>query len=196
MNSTIFVLVHGGGHGGWAFGKVAPYLVREGHAVVAPDLPGHGLNARIPESWWSRAQDPGKFAAEPSPLAQLTLADLAAAVTGVLRQLAGDGRQVILAGHSMAGVLLNQAGETVPEMVSRLVYLSGWMTRAGKSFGDYQQTPEMAATEVPPLFLADPAAVGAVRIDFGSADPAYRARAKAAFAADVDDERALTRPSR
>lgn len=187
-SSRVFVLIHGGGHGGWAFGKVAPHLAREGHVVAAPDLPGHGLNARFPASWWSRAKDPGKFAAEPSPLGQLTLADLASAVTAVVRHYAASGGQVILVGHSMAGVLLNQAGEAVPDLVSRLVYVSGWMTEAGKSFADYQRTPEMAATEISSLILADPGAVGALRIDFSSADPAYRARAKAAFAADADDE--------
>jgi pimeloyl-ACP methyl ester carboxylesterase len=186
--SKIFVLIHGGGHGAWAFEKVAPYLILEGHAVIAPDLPGHGLNARFPESYRSRAQDPGKFAAEPSPLAQLTLTDLASAVTGAVRQVARTEREVILVGHSMAGALLNWAGEAVPELVTRLVYLSGWMTGAGKSFDDYFQTPEMTATEIPSLILANPGVVGAVRIDFGSADPAYRTRAKAAFGADVDDE--------
>ncbi len=103
--------MHGGGHDAWAFGKVAPYLAREGHAVIAPDLPGHGLNASFPESWWSRAQDPGRFAAERSPLAQLTLTDLGAAVTAVVQQVLRPGRQIILVGHSMAGVLLNWTGE-------------------------------------------------------------------------------------
>jgi pimeloyl-ACP methyl ester carboxylesterase len=49
-----FVLIHGGGHGAWAFGKLRPYLVRAGHSVAAPDLPGHGLNASFPGSFWSR----------------------------------------------------------------------------------------------------------------------------------------------
>ncbi|GAA2119521.1 alpha/beta fold hydrolase [Actinomadura napierensis] len=35
--------------------------------------------------------------------------------------------------------------------------------------------------------LADPAVVGALRMDFRSCDPEYRARVKAAFGADVDD---------
>jgi pimeloyl-ACP methyl ester carboxylesterase len=188
MDSKVFVLVHGGGHGGWCFGRVAPYLVGEGHAVVSPDLPGHGVNARFPRSWWSRAQEPGKFAAEPSPTAELTLADLATAVTAVVRQVARPDHRVILVGHSMAGVLLNRVGEAAPELMSRLVYLSGWMTGPGKSFGDYQRVPEMAATEIPPLVLASPGEIGALRIDFGSADPAYRQRAKSAFAADADDD--------
>jgi pimeloyl-ACP methyl ester carboxylesterase len=146
------------------------------------------VNARFPRSWWSRAREPDKFAAEPSPAARLTLADLASAVTAVVRQVARPDRQVILVGHSMAGVLLNWTGEAAPELISRLVYLSGWMTGPGKSFDDYQRTPEMAATEIPSLVLASPGEIGAVRIDFGSADPAYRERAKSAFAADADDD--------
>jgi pimeloyl-ACP methyl ester carboxylesterase len=188
MTSKVFVLIHGGGHAGWCFGQVTPYLVQEAHAVVSPDLPGHGVNARFPRSWWSRAQEPGKFAVEPSPAARLTLADLARAVTAVVRQVARPDRQVILVGHSMAGVLLNWTGEAVPDLISRLVYLSGWMTGPGKSFSDYQRAPEMAGSEIPALILASPGEIGAVRIDFGSADAAYRERARSAFGADVDDD--------
>jgi pimeloyl-ACP methyl ester carboxylesterase len=45
-SGKIFVLVHGAGQGAWAFGKVAWPLARDGHHVIARDLPGHGLRAR------------------------------------------------------------------------------------------------------------------------------------------------------
>ncbi len=35
-----FVLVHGGGHGGWCYRKVAKILREEGHEVYAPTLSG------------------------------------------------------------------------------------------------------------------------------------------------------------
>jgi pimeloyl-ACP methyl ester carboxylesterase len=188
MTGKTFILVHGGGHGGWAFAKVSPHLVQEGHAVLAPDLPGHGLNAQLPLSWRTRAQEPGKIATEPSQVAGLTLTDLASDLIGVVRRAGRPGRPVTLVGHSMAGVLLTQTAETVPDLIERVVYVSAWMVGTGKSFAHYQATPEMASTRIAPLILADPRDVGALRIDFDSADPTYRAGVKAAFAADVDDQ--------
>ena len=35
-----FVLVHGGGHGGWCYAKVKRLIEREGHEVFAPSLTG------------------------------------------------------------------------------------------------------------------------------------------------------------
>ena len=52
-SGKIFVLVHGGAQGAWAFGKVAWPLTRDGHQVIARDLPGHGLRARFPFPIWN-----------------------------------------------------------------------------------------------------------------------------------------------
>jgi alpha-beta hydrolase superfamily lysophospholipase len=52
-NEKIFVLVHGAGQGAWAFGKVAWPLARDGHHMIARDLPGHGLRARYPSPTWN-----------------------------------------------------------------------------------------------------------------------------------------------
>lgn len=185
----IFVLVHGGAHGAWAFERLSALLVQEGHHVVARDLPGHGLSARSPRSYAERPLDPRAFATEPSPIAHLTLRDYRDQVTGTVRRLAArlPHHRIILLGHSMAGLVLNQVGEAVPELVDRLVYLSAWMTADGTSFGDYMDAPELSTGLIPSVLLADPAVTGALRMDFRSADPDYRARVKATFAADVDD---------
>ncbi|MET0904411.1 MAG: alpha/beta fold hydrolase, partial [Acidimicrobiales bacterium] len=37
---TTYVLVHGGGHGGWCYAKVKRRLEAAGHEVVAPSLTG------------------------------------------------------------------------------------------------------------------------------------------------------------
>jgi alpha-beta hydrolase superfamily lysophospholipase len=37
-----FVLVHGGGHGGWCYQLVARRLQAKGHIVYTPSLPGMG----------------------------------------------------------------------------------------------------------------------------------------------------------
>jgi pimeloyl-ACP methyl ester carboxylesterase len=189
-NEKIFVLVHGAGQGAWAFGKVAWFLARERHHVIARDLPGHGLRARYPRSYLERPSDPDRFATELSPLAQLSAQGYADEVTATIRQLAErmPGRQIVLLGHSFAGLTLSRVGEAIPELISRIVYMSAVMPAPRKSLFDYIAIPEFSASKIPPLLIGDPQATGALRLDFRSADPAYRAEIKAAIAADVDDQ--------
>jgi hypothetical protein len=42
-----YVLVHGGGHGGWCYAKVAQRLRAAGHEVYAPSLTGCGDRAHL-----------------------------------------------------------------------------------------------------------------------------------------------------
>ena len=42
-----FVLVHGGGHGGWCYRKLAPLLRAAGHKVYTPTLTGLGERAHL-----------------------------------------------------------------------------------------------------------------------------------------------------
>ena len=186
----VFVLVHGGAHGAWAFARLAHLLAQDGHRVVAQDLPGHGLHARIPSAYHQRPVDPVALAAEPSPLARLTLSDYVDQVSATIRHLADrlPTHQIILVGHSMAGLVLNRVGETLPHLVSRLVYLSAWMTASGRSFHDYAGLPQLAETKIPSILIGNPAVTGALRFDFRSPDQMYRAMAKETFAADVDDD--------
>jgi pimeloyl-ACP methyl ester carboxylesterase len=188
-HGKIFVLVHGGGHGAWAFERLTPLLVQEGHHVVARDLPGHGTTARIPTAYTTRPLNAQDFATEPSPVANVSLTDYRTQVVATVSRLAErmPDREIILLGHSMAGLILNTVGEAIPDLVSRLVYLSAWMTADGTAFTDYMPAPEFATGLIPSVLLADPAAAGALRMDFRSSDPDYRARVKAAFAADVED---------
>ncbi|WP_202866648.1 alpha/beta fold hydrolase [Kribbella voronezhensis] len=190
QEGKIFVLVHGGGHGAWAFERLTPLLVQEGHYVVARDLPGHGLRARVPRSYTTRPLHAQEFAHEPSPIAHLRLADYRDQVIATVRRLAErmPDREIVLLGHSMAGLILNEVGEAVPELIGRLVYLSAWMTGDGTAFTDYMSEPEFATGLIPSILLADPAVAGALRMDFRSNDPGYRAGVKAAFAADVEDD--------
>lgn len=189
QNGKVFVLVHGGAQGAWAFEKLAWPLTRDGHQVVARDLPGHGLRARFPRSYLERPYDPDRFATEPSPLAQLSAQDYADDVIATIRQLAErtPGRQIVLIGHSFAGLTLSRVGEAIPQLIHRLVYISAVMPAPGKSFFDYTAIPEAAASKVPAILIGNPQTTGALRIDFQSTDPGYQAEVKAALAADVDD---------
>jgi pimeloyl-ACP methyl ester carboxylesterase len=184
-----FVLVHGSWHNASTYTLVIQQLAQLGHFAVALDLPGHGLDARFPVSWHQRPFNAAAFATEVSPVAATTLADYSARTIAVIDQVRALGyEKVMLVGHSMGGVTITQVGEMVPNKVQKLVYLAAFLPANGASGLAAALLPEGATNQVPPLWLADPAAIGAMRIDFDSPDSAYRAKVKQAFYADVSDD--------
>jgi len=184
-----FVLVHGSWHNASTYTLVIQQLAQLGHFAVALDLPGHGLDARFPVSWHQRPFNAAAFATEVSPVAATTLADYSARTIAVIDQVRALGyEKVMLVGHSMGGVTITQVGEMVPNKVQKLVYLAAFLPANGASGLAAALLPEGATNQVPPLWLADPAAIGAMRIDFDSPDSAYQAKVKQAFYADVSDD--------
>lgn len=181
-----FVFIHGAWHGAWCWNPVVQALAARGHASVALDLPGHGMEARVPASY--RTQDLAALANEASPLAALTLADYRARVVAAVEglQAAGSG-PLILVGHSLGGATLSLVGEAVPDLIHRLVYLTAFCPVQLDSVLAYLEAPSFATSEVPALFAADPAAAGCLRINHDATDAAYVASCKSAFYADVDD---------
>ena len=183
-----FVFVHGAWHGGWCWSEVARLLAAKGYASVPLDHPGHGITARLPAAYTAKPQDVTALATEVSPLAALTLNDYRDSVLGIIRGLvaAGSG-PVILVGHSSGGATLSAVAEAEPTLIRRLVYLTAFVPVRFPTVLQYLQQPAFAASEVPPLFVADPAVVGAARINHDSADAAYVARVRSAFYHDVSD---------
>ena len=118
-----FVLVHGAVHGGWCWERVVPLLevsprVEE---VVAVDLVGHG--ARLEEK----------------PLDDICLDDYA---DDVVREVEGrDLHDVVLVGHSLAGITLPLAAQRLVSRLRRLVYLSTTNPPVGKSVEDRMNDP-------------------------------------------------------
>lgn len=190
-----FLLVHGAWHGAWCFSKLVPYLERAGHVVTARDLPGHGGRARYPNTFRHRTPDEEAFAIESSPIAAVTLADYVSDVMQALDALVGSGNQpVILLGHSMGGIPVTAVGEAAPEKVLKLVYLTAYMPASGVPAIAYSRAPEAQGGKMGAAMKADPARVGALRINPRSMDPAYMANLKRAFADDVcEDEWAVAR---
>ena len=187
--SLPFVLVHGAWHGAWTYEQVIPQLAAKGHAAVARDLPSHGLNARSPDSFTRRPLNPAAFASEPSKVAGTTLDDYVASIETTILAVAPQAQdQVVLVGHSMGGVPITAVAERMPQKIAHLVYLTAFMPASGVPGVAYIGAPENADEKVGPQLMADPAVVGALRMDHRSEDAAYAAGIKAAFFGDVNDD--------
>lgn len=186
---TAFVLIHGSWMGGWVWGRVAADLLAAGHPVIAPDLPGHGLNARAPRSWRRRPVDPAAFATEPSALASIADAAYAGAVRDAARQARAAGAdRVVAVGHSMGGMPVTLAAAAEPALFDALAFVAALTCVPGKRSLAYMADPRhRAESGLVDLLRADARAIGVLRIDPGSEDPDWQARARAALGADVPE---------
>jgi len=104
---AVFVLVHGGLHGGWCWERIVPLLREAGHAVEAIDLPGAD----------------GKLSG-----AAVTFDDYVAATVAA----AARAREpAILVGHSLGGRSISAAAEARPDLVRALVYVTALLPSPG-----------------------------------------------------------------
>jgi pimeloyl-ACP methyl ester carboxylesterase len=188
VSKAAFVLVHGGWHNHSAWDKVVPLLKAQGFEAFTLDLPGAGVNAIAPTSLGRRPFDPAAFASELSPIAGVTQEERTQAVIDLVREVASpsDGK-VVLVGHSAGGMTISAVVEQVPELLLAVVYLSGFMVPNGMSLLEMLQHETMSSSLGPGLFVGNPAATGATRINVGPADDTYRALLKAAFYGDVSE---------
>jgi pimeloyl-ACP methyl ester carboxylesterase len=185
---AVFVLIHGAWHNHSTWEKVTPILEASGFAALALDLPGAGVNAIAPRSLGSSPFDPAAFAAERSPSAGVTQLQRTQAVVALVREAAslGDGK-VILVGHSAGGMTISAVAEQVPDLLLAIVYLAGFMVPNGMPLLAMLQHETLSSALAPGLFVGDPVAIGATRINAGSTDEAYRALLKAAFYGDLSE---------
>lgn len=110
-----YVLVHGGGHGGWCYQRVAPLLRAEGHEVLTPTLTGLGERAHLLDD----------------------RVDLDRHVTDVAAVLRfEDLHDVILVGHSYGGMVITGTADREADRVGRLVYLDAATPVNGQSLVD------------------------------------------------------------
>jgi pimeloyl-ACP methyl ester carboxylesterase len=185
------LLVHGFWHGSWCWSEVAARLTGAGRTVVAVDMAGHGLRARWPDTASARPFDGAAYAAEVSPVADVDLSAAADLLAAQISDLAGGPRPrpVVVVAHSFGGAVLTRAAQQVPHLIAHLVYVSAVMPASGVPGLAYLQSPEQDGDAIPALLCADPAAVGALRLDV-RAGGAYRARLIDAFYSDVDPDTA------
>jgi len=119
-----YVLVHGGGHGGWCYQRVARLLRSSGHEVYTPTLSGLGERSNL---------------LSPDIDLDLHVRDVAA----VLHY--EDLHDVILVGHSYGGMVITGAADRAADRIGRVVYLDAANPENGQSLLDVAG-PIMEAT--------------------------------------------------
>ncbi len=109
-----FVLIHGAWHGAWCWAAVINELGKHGDHAYAIDLPGSNANA------FDRAK--------------VTLQTYVDAAVRYIedRKL----NNVVLAGHSMAGVVIPGVVAKIPDRIKRAVFVSAVVNEDGKSVFD------------------------------------------------------------
>lgn len=189
MADPTFVLVHGAFSNSFCFAPLQAELGLLGRRSVAVDLPGHGFQATFPAAYQA-PQDLDALATTPGVIRGVTLDDNARHVIGVLERAKRNG-PVILLGHSRGGITVTAVANARPDLIDRLVYVSAWCP-VNLDVADYYREPEMAdvdANAVGAALVGNPAALGLLRSNFRTADPAALAAFRDAFFADgTDDE--------
>ena len=178
------VLVHGFWHGSWCWSLVTKQLAARGIPSVAVDLDGHGLKSRSPASRWGRPFDPAAYATEPSGAAAVTASSAAADLVRQIRVI-GGGKPCVVVAHSMGGTVATAAAELEPSLFARLVYVTAFAPAAGRAAAEYSDSPENKGEMYSALLTADPAVVGAARLDPGDRD--RHAAIRETFYGDVDE---------
>lgn len=109
---TTYVLVHGAWHDGQSWNRVAPLLTAQGHRVFTPSLTGHGDKAHLlsPEVGLTTHTD-----------------DIVSLV------LDHDLNDIVLVGHSYAGMVISSVANQIPERISRLLYLDAMVPTHGEN---------------------------------------------------------------
>jgi pimeloyl-ACP methyl ester carboxylesterase len=129
-----YVLVHGGGHGGWCYQRVARMLRSAGHEVHTPTMTGLGERSHL---------------LGPQIDLDLHIQDILA----VLHY--EDLREVILVGHSYGGMVITGVADRAPGRVSRIVYLDAATPVNGQSLLDVDFFGPRVAAARPAVQLVD-----------------------------------------
>ena len=112
---ALFLLIHGSQHGAWCWEKVRHALRERGHRALAIDLPGHG--------------------AALTPRRGITLEHYRRAVTDFVER--EDLRDLVLVGHSLAGVFMSAAAADLKDRLHKLVFLAAMVLEAGEAPLDF-----------------------------------------------------------
>ena len=165
---TVFVLVHGGWHGGWCWQEVAERLRCSGHRVYTPTLTGLADRSHL-------------FSAD------IDLDTHIADVVNLARW--EDLSEFVLCGHSYGGMVITGAADALRGRVSAAVYLDAFLPTDGDWLFDLagwptptqiaMPTPSTAAfglaetyrSRVDPKLTPHPTRTGVQMLHLTSTDP-------------------------
>jgi pimeloyl-ACP methyl ester carboxylesterase len=111
MKKLLFI--HGAWGGAWEFEEFIDPLSQQGLRAHAIDLLGHGQNE--------------------APISEVTMEAYVSQVIEAAQAIDGP---IILVGHSLAGAIISQVGERIPEKIERLVYVAASLPKNGESVID------------------------------------------------------------
>ena len=109
---STFLLVHGAWHSGRCWDRVVPLLESAGHRVFAPSLTGFGDKAHL---------------LSPEVGLDTHIDDIA----GLIEDNALD--EVVLVGHSYAGLVISSVANRLPQRIAHLVYLDAMVPEDGET---------------------------------------------------------------
>lgn len=134
QNKTMknILLIHGAWGGAWEFQEFIETLGKRGHQAHAIDLPGHGQSA-----------------------AQISMVTMEAYVERVIEVAHTIEGPIVLVGHSLAGAIISQVAERIPEKVERLVYVAATLPRNGETVLGLMQSDEAGELLPNIVFSAD-----------------------------------------
>ncbi|GAA1539344.1 alpha/beta hydrolase [Kribbella lupini] len=112
---STYLLVHGAWHNGQCWERVVPWLASAGHQVFTPSLTGYGDKAHLlgPEVGLDTHVDD---------------------IVGLI--LEEDLTEVVLVGHSYAGLVISSVANQLPDRIAELVYLDAMVPEDGESAVD------------------------------------------------------------
>jgi pimeloyl-ACP methyl ester carboxylesterase len=101
-----YLLVHGAWGAAAEFDEVVKLLSDDGSRITSIDLPGHGENK-----------------------AAIDKITMDAYVQTVVDTINTINEKVILVGHSLAGAIISQVAEVIPDSIDRLIYVAAIVSR-------------------------------------------------------------------
>lgn len=108
-----YVLVHGSWQAPYAWDSVQAHLSKLGNKVIVVELPGHGSDTTAPH-----------------------LLSLDVYRDKVIDAISKADSNVILVGHSMAGMVISQVAEKIPSKISKLIYVGAFLPSSGQALTD------------------------------------------------------------
>lgn len=124
-----FVLVHGAWHGGWCWRRVADRLTAKGHYVLTPALSGVGERSHL----------------KPEDI------DLTTHVNDVVGEIKWrDLNDIVLVGHSYAGMVITGVAEQLHERIGAIVYLDAFLPGDGQSLANFSSRSSWPEPATPP----------------------------------------------